>query len=167
MTFEFRGVWVIRLAFIAGAISGGVGCLSLFAGSAAAGTPWLLVPAIPLAAITVWLTSLAVRSGRSGVVVREMATDIEFAGIVSLTILHEDLVDVGLARHPWWGGLGARIMPGGIVVLSAATGEVAELTLTERRRIWLVPFLFFARTSRLRLGVRNPQALVDRLREGR
>ncbi|MGE5595145.1 MAG: hypothetical protein ACM3S1_03810, partial [Hyphomicrobiales bacterium] len=60
------------------------------------------------------------------------------------------------------GGLGLRTNFAGEVALVSAWGDVAELSLRDPIRVWLVPRLIPLRAERLTLSIRNPQKLAER-----
>lgn len=144
----------------AGAVALAAGEISIIAASVESPSPILLLPGAIMAATLVWLCVLAVRMPASMVSVDEDGTRIRFVGFLNTVIAPGGILSAGIARHPWWGGLGVRTWFGSTVVLATAPGRVVELELRQQVRVWLLPRVFGLRAQRLRVSVERPDELV-------
>ena len=163
MLFGFRWMRGFQIILALAAVATGIGAAFTAKAFSDDGNPVALIPAAILGITFLWCFQLALRMPTSFVAVGDDKTRIRFAGFVDTIIANRDITDARLARHPLWGGLGVRLWFGSTVALATAPGEVAELEFRAPVRVWLIPRLLPLKAQRLRLSVRNPGKLVDRL----
>ncbi len=162
LLFGFRGIRALQLivAIAAGAVAiGGVVMVKAYTDD---GPDWLLLLAAAFAMIFIWLFGVALRLPTSFVAISQDRMRIRFAGFVDTVIDTKDVTGARLRDWPLWGGLGVRTGFRGDVALVAAWGPVAEVTLKEPIRVWLIPRLWRVRATRIALSVRNPAKLAER-----
>ena len=162
LLFGFRGIRGLQLivAIAAGAIAiAGVVVLKAYVDD---GPKWLVLLAAFFAMIFIWLFGVALRLPTSFVAISQDRMRIRVAGFVDTVIDTRDVTGARLRHWPIWGGLGVRTGFRGDVALVAAWGPVAEVTLKQPVRVWLIPRLWRVRASRLALSVRNPAKLAER-----
>ena len=158
----FRGIrWLQLIAAVAaGAVAiAGVVVLKAYVDD---GPKWLILLAAWFAILFIWLFGVALRLPTSFVAVSQDRMRIRFAGFVDTVIDTRDVTGARLRDWPIWGGLGVRTGFRGDVALVAAWGTVAEVTLRQPIRVWLIPRLWRVRADRLALSVRNPAKLAER-----
>lgn len=163
MLFGFRWMRGFQVILALAAAATGIGAAFTAKTFADGGSLVALIPTAILGLAFLWSFQLALRMPTSFVAVGDDKTRIRFAGFVDTVVANRDITDARLARHPLWGGLGVRTWFGATVVLATAPGEVAELEFRAPVRVWLIPRLLPLKAQRLRLSVRNPGKLVDRL----
>lgn len=162
LLFGFRGIRGLQIvvAIAAGAIAlGGVVMVKAYTDD---GPKWLLLLAALFAMIFIWLFGVALRLPTSFVAISQDRMRIRFAGFVDTVIDTRDVTGAQLRDWPIWGGLGVRTGLRGDVALVAAWGPVAEITLSQPIRVWVIPRLWRIRASRVTLSVRNPAKLAGR-----
>lgn len=162
LLFGFRGIRALQLvvAIAAGAIAiGGVVMVKAYTDG---GPDWLLLLAVGFGMIFIWLFGVALRLPTSFVAISQDRMRIRFAGFVDTIIDTRDVTGARLRDWPIWGGLGVRTGFRGDVALVAAWGPVAEVTLKQPIRVWLIPRLWRVRATRIALSVRNPAKLAER-----
>lgn len=162
LLFGFRGIRALQLivAIAAGALAiGGVVIVKAYTDG---GPGWLLLLAVVFAMVFLWLFGVAIRLPTSFVAISQDRMRIRFAGFVDTIIDTRDVSGAQLRDWPIWGGLGVRTGFRGDVALVAAWGTVAEITLKQPIRVWLIPRLWRVRATRVALSVRNPAKLAER-----
>ena len=168
MLFGFKAIRFFQVILSFGALLCGVGSvvsLKVFADD----KTWYTLPiGMLLALVFFWLFATTLRAPTSFVAVdlnEKRRTRIRFAGFVDTVIDNRDILGVRLKHRTILGGVGVRTNFSGDVALLSSWGDVAELTLRNPIRIWLIPKLIPLRASRLTLSVRSPQRLVDQFGE--
>lgn len=162
LLFGFRGIRGLQLivAIAAGAMAiAGLVALKAYVDD---GPKWLVLLAALFAMIFIWLFGVALRLPTSFVAISQDRMRIRFAGFVDTVIDTRDVTGARLRDWPIWGGLGVRTGFRGDVALVAAWGPVAEVTLSQPIRVWLIPRLWRVRADRIALSVRNPAKLAER-----
>jgi len=162
MLFAFRGVRMFQVLLALIALACGVGATLALKGVADGQGILLILPAIILGMVFLWAFSATLRAPTSFVAVTPERTRIRFAGLIDTVISNKDVAGARLVRRNILGGIGVRTNFSGDVALVTTWGEVAELTLRNPVRVWLVPRIIPLRATRLTLSLRNPQKLVDR-----
>ena len=167
MLFGFRGVRFLQVILAIGATVMGVGAAIVLKAFSDKGDWYLLPIAVVMGLVFIWMFGLTMRLPTSFVAVSPERTRIRFGGFVDTVVDNGDILGARLAHHPFIGGLGVRTAFNGTVTLTAASGMVAELVLRKPVRIWLIPRLWPCHADHLRVGVRNPEKLVERFGEPR
>jgi len=160
--FGFRGIRFLQVVVAVATAALGVGCAVALKAASDSGAAAAFIPAVILGLAFIWLFGMTLRLPTSFIAVGDERTRIRFGGFVDVIVPNTDIVGARMARHPTIGGLGVRTNFRGVVVLTAATGDVAELELRNPVRVWIIPRLWRVRARKLVVGVRNPQKLVDR-----
>ena len=162
LLFGFRGVRLLQaiVAVAAGAMAiAGVVVLKTYLDG---GPKYLVLSVVMFAMFFLWMFGIALRLPTSFVAISQDRMRIRFGGFVD-TILETNQVEgARLVNWQLYKGLGVRTGFGGDVALVSAWGPVAELTLKQPIRVWLIPRLWRIRATRVALSVRNPSKMVDR-----
>lgn len=162
LLFGFRGIRGLQLlvAIVAGALAiAGVVVLKAYADG---GPVWLVLLAAWFVVLFIWLFGMALRLPTSFVAISQDRMRIRFAGFVDTIIDTRDVSGARLRDWEIWRGVGVRTAFGGDVALVATWGPVAEVTLKQPIRVWLIPRLWRIRATKVVLGVRNPAKLAER-----
>ncbi len=162
LLFGFRGVRGLQVlvAICAGALAiAGVMVIKAYADG---GSGWLVVLAAWFVILFIWLFGVALRLPTSFVAISQDRMRIRFAGFVDTIIDTRDVSGARLRDWEIWRGVGVRTAFGGDVALVAIWGPVAEVTLKQPIRVWLIPRLWRIRATKVVLGVRNPAKLAER-----
>lgn len=162
LLFGFRGVRglqvIVALAGGALAIAGVVVLKTYIDG----GPKYLILMTALFAMFFLWMFGIALRLPTSFVAISQDRMRIRYGGFVD-TILETNQVEgARLVNWQLYKGLGVRTGFGGDVALVSAWGQVAEITLKQPLRVWLIPGLWRIKATRVALSVRNPSKLVDR-----
>jgi hypothetical protein len=163
MLFAFRGIRFFQAIVALVALVAAVGAVFALKGFSDDGNPLLLPAAVVLGLLFIWMFATALRAPTSFVAIAPERTRVRFAGFVDTVIDNGDVVGVRVVHQPFWGGLGVRKQLGGGIALLTAWGYVAELDLRRPMRVWLIPRLVPLRSTRVRLSVRHPEKLAERL----
>jgi hypothetical protein len=128
---------------------------------------WTLLLTGSLTLIFFWLFQTTLKAPTSLVAIDfdKGRTRIRFAGFIDRVIDNQDIAGVRVKHRNIFGGIGVRTNFAGDVALLSAWGDVAEITLRNPIRIWLIPRLIPLKASRLTLSIRHPQLLADRFGE--
>lgn len=161
MLFSFRGIRFLQVILSTVALVSGVGAVVLLKAVADDKGLLLLVPAFVAGLAFLWAFATTMRAPTSFVAVAEERTRIRFAGFVDTVVANADITGVRLVRRNILGGIGVRTNFRGDVALVSTWGEVAEITLRQPIRVWLIPRILPVRASRLQVSVRHPGLLVD------
>jgi hypothetical protein len=163
LLFGFRGIRMFQVILSFAALLTGVGAvvtLKLFVDDRAW---WTLLISGTLTLVFFWLFQTTLKAPTSLVAVDfdKGRTRIRFAGFIDRIIDNRDVAEVRIRRRTILGGIGVRTNFAGDVALVSAWGDVAEITLRNPIRVWLIPRLIPLKASRLTLSIRNPQKLVE------
>lgn len=71
------------------------------------------------------------------------------------------VAEVGHAEHPWWGGLGVRLMGDGVV---AAVGSLSNVVAVRFREAQKAHVIVVVSCQELRVSLEEPEAFVNALR---
>ena len=162
MLFGFRGIRVFQVFLALVALATGVGAaICLKALSDGRGIAFGIL-AVWLGVIFLWAFATTLRAPTSFVAVSPERTRFRFAGFIDTVVDNRDILGVTVVRQHPFGGVGVRTNFHGEVGLLSAWGNVAEVTLRNPVRAWLIPGLLPLKATRLRLSIRNPEKLVER-----
>jgi len=161
MLFGFRGIRVFQVILALAALALGVGLAVTLKAFSDTGNYLFLIVSIALGLGFLWMFSSALRAPTSFVAVADDRTRIRFAGFIDTIVLNRDIEGVTLVRRSFWSGLGVRMTPGGVSLLTS-WGEVAEFSFRNPVRVWLIPRVLPVKTRTLGVSVRNPALLADR-----
>lgn len=161
MLFGFRGIRTFQVILALAALALGVGVALTLRAYADSGNLFFLASGILLGLGFLWMFGTALRAPTSFVAVGEERTRIRFAGFVDTVVPNSDILGVSLVRRGMWYGLGVRMTPGGVSLLTS-WGELAEFSLRSPVRVWLIPRIFPVKTRTLGVSVRNPGLLAQR-----
>jgi hypothetical protein len=162
LLFSFRGVRGLQLivAVAAGAVAiGGVLMLKSYLND---GPGWFVLTAVFFVMLFIWFFGIALRLPTSFVAISQDKMRIRFAGFVDTIIETRQVESARVVNWPLWKGLGVRTGLRGNVALVAAWGPVAEVTLKQPIRVWLIPRLWRVSATTVVMSVRNPHKLAER-----
>jgi hypothetical protein len=162
--FGFRGIRMFQVILSLAAMLSGVGAVVLLKLFADERMWWALALGGFLALVFGWLfqTTLKAPTSLLAIDFDKGLTRVRFAGFVDRVIANRDIAGVRVVRRSILGGIGVRTNFAGEVALISTWGEVAEITLRNPMRVWLIPRLIPLKATRLTLSIRNPQKLAER-----
>jgi hypothetical protein len=140
--------------------------LLILAGAVAAAA-WLdgkftaALVALPLLLAAAFTAAMAAKLPAAVVCPTALGLAVDFPVALSSVIPWGEIEAAAVAHHPWWHGLGIRLIGAGGVALATAPGPAAELVLRHPQRVTIIPPVARVRARRLRLTVDDPAGLVE------